>query len=88
MTSYSRVYLGVHFPGDIMAGAMLGVLVGYLIYHLYEYLRINFGPNVGIYTVFSPYKNDLPKVTLSVLYVTILIMLIFTNQIYPFFLKH
>ncbi len=26
--SYSRVYLGVHYPGDIVAGALLGTLLG------------------------------------------------------------
>ena len=25
---YSRIYLGVHYPGDILAGALLGVTVG------------------------------------------------------------
>ena len=29
--SFTRIYLGVHYPGDILAGAMLGVLIAYLI---------------------------------------------------------
>lgn len=32
MCSYSRIYLGVHFPLDICCGAILGVLLGYLCY--------------------------------------------------------
>ena len=28
ISSYSRIYVGVHYPGDIIAGAALGVLVG------------------------------------------------------------
>ena len=28
LISYSRIYLGVHFPGDVFGGARLGVLVG------------------------------------------------------------
>ena len=30
LVAYSRVYLGVHFPGDILAGALLGIIVGTL----------------------------------------------------------
>jgi undecaprenyl-diphosphatase len=28
LTAYSRVYLGVHYPGDILTGAIIGVLLG------------------------------------------------------------
>jgi len=28
--SYSRIYLGVHYPGDILCGALLGVGIAYL----------------------------------------------------------
>lgn len=34
LSSYSRIYMGLHYPGDILAGAMLGLLVGILCYHL------------------------------------------------------
>ena len=33
--SYSRIYLGVHFPTDIIFGAVYGLLSGYLFYKLY-----------------------------------------------------
>ena len=29
LMSYTRVYLGVHFPGDILAGIAMGSLIGY-----------------------------------------------------------
>lgn len=31
LTSYSRAYLGKHYPGDLLCGALFGVLVGILI---------------------------------------------------------
>ena len=34
MIAYSRVYLGVHYPGDILGGAILGIGVGIGIYKL------------------------------------------------------
>ena len=32
INSYSRVYFGVHYPGDVLAGGALGVIVAYLIF--------------------------------------------------------
>lgn len=34
LCSYSRIYLGVHYPGDIFCGAMFGALLAYGIYIL------------------------------------------------------
>ncbi len=31
LTSYSRIYVGVHYPGDLIFGTLLGLLIGYLI---------------------------------------------------------
>ena len=35
IASYSRIYLGVHFPGDILCGALLGMFVGAVVYFIY-----------------------------------------------------
>jgi undecaprenyl-diphosphatase len=34
MFAYSRIYIGVHFPLDVICGALLGVGIGYLFYRL------------------------------------------------------
>ncbi len=31
LVSYSRIYLGVHFPGDILVGGIIGIFSGWLI---------------------------------------------------------
>lgn len=39
LNSYSRIYLGVHYPGDILFGTIEGCFIGYLIYLLYKFIQ-------------------------------------------------
>ncbi len=55
IVSYSRIYLGVHFPGDIIGGAILGSLCGLVGYALVKELlkkihfnKIGLGKNRNI----------------------------------------
>lgn len=45
VVSYSRVYLGVHFPLDILGGAMLGSSIGFFVFWAFRFgiKRTKFG---------------------------------------------
>jgi undecaprenyl-diphosphatase len=34
LVSFTRIYLGVHYPGDILVGALVGLTCGYVVYRL------------------------------------------------------
>lgn len=34
---YSRMYMGVHYPGDILGGTIIGLIVGWLCYRLWRW---------------------------------------------------
>jgi len=44
--AYSRIYLGLHFPLDIIAGYIYGATFGFLGYKLYQYLQPKYFPQV------------------------------------------
>jgi undecaprenyl-diphosphatase len=53
--SYTRVYLGVHFISDIVAGAISGILIGIIVYNLYLYAlnKIQQKSEIQFYTEYS-----------------------------------
>lgn len=36
---FSRIYLGVHYPGDILCGALLGAAIGVVVYLIFSFIR-------------------------------------------------
>ena len=39
LCTYSRIYLGVHYPGDILFGIILGISIASALYILYQFLQ-------------------------------------------------
>jgi len=37
LIAYSRIYLGVHYPGDIVAGALYGAVAAWVIFRIFAY---------------------------------------------------
>ena len=68
MIAYSRVYLGVHFISDILAGSISGIIIGvimYLIYRLYTKNRIS--------VVLSTYRTKSLSISM-IIYIFILLL--------------
>jgi len=42
MVAYSRVYVGVHYPSDIFAGMIIGIISGTIAYTAYSYVVKNY----------------------------------------------
>lgn len=38
----SRVFVGIHWPSDILAGAMLGILIGWILNKLFPLIKLQF----------------------------------------------
>ncbi|MEJ6736841.1 MAG: phosphatase PAP2 family protein [Flavobacteriales bacterium] len=42
LVSYSRIYVGVHFPLDIICGGILGAIIASLVYRLFKFSNQKF----------------------------------------------
>ena len=73
MSSYSRIYLGAHYLGDILCGCLVGCLTGYLIHLLYFHLNkikskvIQTSSRSSVYTKTGYSVSDLNFLLLTIL---------------------
>lgn len=55
---YSRLYLGVHYPGDVLCGALLGATIALIMWRLYKRLeRKVVGTDTALLAV-EPYRRE------------------------------
>ncbi len=39
LIGFSRIYVGVHYPADVLAGAILGIFIGSGVVYLYQFIK-------------------------------------------------
>ncbi|MBR5725354.1 MAG: phosphatase PAP2 family protein [Muribaculaceae bacterium] len=72
---YSRVYLGVHYPGDILGGIVVGLAVGWLVWLLMRWLSKRLNILEATYTA-----SDAVVITSSVALTIVVLVLAATFQ--------
>lgn len=86
IVAYTRVYLGVHYPGDILGGAVLGALIGIVIYKLLIFTELRVNP-VNLLSRNHLKDNEVDKIILLGLFVFVMcigiIGLMLSNQLLP-----
>ena len=84
LNAYSRIYIGVHFISDIIAGALVGALIAVFVYLFYNLIRRRWlliekdKLKKSVYSIREIYF------LCGVFYFYIIIMLIFNNQLATF----
>lgn len=48
--AYTRVYLGVHYPGDILIGGLVGIISAVLAYYIAQFLKQKFARRFNSHT--------------------------------------
>ncbi len=84
LTAYSRIYLGVHFISDVIAGALVGILAGWLVYELYLYGRqklLKINRKESMVPIYTPKQSYF----LCGAYCCVIVLLLaFSNQLVKF----
>lgn len=81
LTSYTRIYLGVHFITDIIPGALSGLAFGYLVYHLYIYVRSKLIRESAALRADALYSEARKRTITYAIWVTILLIGVFNEQL-------
>lgn len=78
--AYSRIYLGVHYPGDILGGAILGILIGIGVYKLLVWVDKRYMPTTSIQKNTLKQKEAIP-ILVSGAFVFLMCLLIIWQMI-------
>ena len=84
LSSYSRIYLGLHYPADIFAGAVAGTILGLFFYYIYLFAAKNLYSNRNFYSsayTSSGYLID-DLLVLQCVYSFTLLYLVFAGMLF------
>lgn len=75
---WTRLYLGVHYPSDILCGMMIGIIVGILVYLLYYKIYLRISPKINYisnqYTSTGYDHDDIDKVMVILMFTLIYVV--------------
>ncbi len=71
IVAYSRIYLGVHYPGDILGGMCVGTFSGLFVYYLYNRTKNNSKVNKKF--IFSHFTEKNAKILIIAILSNLLI---------------
>lgn len=79
LNCWTRLYLGLHFPSDVLAGILYGCLDGGLVYLAYSKIYFKFNPRLNYissqYTSTGYAKSDI-DVVLAIFVITIAVLVV------------
>lgn len=86
MSSYSRIYLGLHYPADIFAGALSGTLIALLFHNIYQFSIKKFACQRDNYSSLFTSTGYLKKdfLVLHIVFLGTLLYLIIAGVIYAY----
>ncbi len=85
ISCYSRIYLGVHFISDILGGMLLGSLIGFLIYLLFQFGRVRILKTNVDELKTSIYPKNHSNIIISVLAISVLFNIIYSFAVIYYF---
>lgn len=75
---WTRLYLGVHYPSDILCGMIIGIVVGILVYLLYYKIYLRISPKINYisnqYTSTGYDHDDIDKVMVILMFTLVYVV--------------
>lgn len=75
---WTRLYLGVHYPSDILCGMIIGIIVGILVYLLYYKIYLRISPKINYisnqYTSTGYDHDDIDKVMVILMFTLVYVV--------------